>query len=245
MSTFPAVPQPIPASPDHVKRLASVVASLASLDSVQTVNIHAAKSQLSRLIEAVEAGEEVVIARAGKPVARLVPIDPVPEPRRLGTLNGKFDDTGRLRHDVRGRDRGLVRGALMRILLDTNVLLLACGSSSRLDRATSDMLEDANNTIFFSAASVWEIAIKTGLGRPNFKVSPEAITEAAHESGFTELPVTARIAARAVDLPHYHRDPFDRLLIVQAMAEPAIFLTTDRALTRYTDLVTLIQGRTS
>ena len=133
----------------------------------------------------------------------------------------------------------------MRILLDTNILLWTAGIPSRFDRATSDMLEHADNTILFSAASIWEIAIKTGLGRPDFRVSPDAIADAARRSGFIELPITAKIAARAVDLPPYHKDPFDRLLIVQALAEPAIFLTADRALTRYSDFVTLIQGRPS
>ena len=131
----------------------------------------------------------------------------------------------------------------MRILLDTNVLLWATSASSRLDRTARDMLEATSNTVLFSAASIWEIAIKAGLGRSDFTISPESIVEAAARIGFVELPVTAKVAARAVGLPNHHKDPFDRMLIVQAMAEPAIFLTTDRMLTRYTELVTLVEGR--
>ena len=106
----------------------------------------------------------------------------------------------------------------MYILLDTNVLLWAAGASGRFDRATTDLLEDPQNTVMFSAASIWEIAIKTGLGRPDFQIAPLSIIKAAKESGFIELSVTASIAAKAVDLPLHHKDPFDRLLIVQAMA---------------------------
>ncbi len=131
----------------------------------------------------------------------------------------------------------------MRILLDTNVLLWATSASSRLDRTARDMLEATSNTVLFSAASIWEIALKAGLGRSDFTISPESIVEAAARIGFVELPVTAKGAALAVGLPNHHKDPFDRMLIVQAMAEPAIFLTTDRMLTRYTELVTLVEGR--
>ena len=128
----------------------------------------------------------------------------------------------------------------MYILLDTNVLLWTAGASARLDQATTDLIENPSNNVMFSAASIWEIAIKTGLGRPDFQIAPEFIIQAAQQSGFVELPITAQTAAKAVDLPPHHKDPFDRLLIVQAMSEPAIFLTTDRILTRYTDLVTLV-----
>ena len=133
----------------------------------------------------------------------------------------------------------------MRILLDTSILLWTAGAPSRLDRATTEMLENADNTILFSAVSIWEIAIKTGLGRPDFKVAPDAIVQSAHRTGFIELSITANVAARVASLPHHHRDPFDRLLIAQAMAEPAMLLTADRLLTRYTDLVTLVEARTS
>lgn len=91
MSSFPAVPQPIQAPTSHVKQVASYL-TLSQTKLMQTVNIHAAKTQLSRLIEAVEAGEEVIIARAGKPVARLVPMIEAPKPKRqLGLLNGRFN----------------------------------------------------------------------------------------------------------------------------------------------------------
>lgn len=128
----------------------------------------------------------------------------------------------------------------MHILLDTNVLLWAAGASGRFDRATTDLLQDPSNTVMFSAASIWEIAIKTGLGRPDFQIAPDSIVKTALEAGFIELPVRSETALRVAALPHHHRDPFDRLLVAQAMAEPAVLLTTDRILTRYTDLVTLV-----
>jgi len=129
----------------------------------------------------------------------------------------------------------------MRVLLDTHILLWALDQPARLDKATRDVLEDPANEILFSAASIWEIAIKVRLGRADFPLRPEAIAESARTTGFIELPVRAAAAARVVDLPLHHRDPFDRLLISQAIAEPARFYTADTALTRYSELVTLVQ----
>jgi PIN domain nuclease of toxin-antitoxin system len=128
----------------------------------------------------------------------------------------------------------------MRLLLDTHVLIWAVDEPSRLDAATRDLLEDPANEVLFSAASIWEIAIKAALGRADFPRRPEPIAQAARETGFVELPISAAIAARVVDLPLHHRDPFDRLLVAQALAEPAQFLTADPLLLRYSELVRLI-----
>ena len=92
----------------------------------------------------------------------------------------------------------------------------------------------------FSAASIWEIAIKTELGRADFAAKPEDIARAAVESGFDELPISAQHAAPAARLPRHHRDPFDRLLVAQAMTEPARLLTVDAALRRYSELVVVL-----
>lgn len=129
----------------------------------------------------------------------------------------------------------------MRLLLDTRILLWALDEPERLDPATRDLLEDPSNDILFSAASIWEIAIKVGLGRADFPVRPEAIADSARATGFIELPVHSATAARVADLPLYHRDPFDRLLLAQAMAEPARFYTADRLMARYSELVTIVQ----
>jgi PIN domain nuclease of toxin-antitoxin system len=128
----------------------------------------------------------------------------------------------------------------MRLLLDTHVLLWALGEPARLDARTQALLEDPTNEVLFSAASIWEIAIKARLGRADFAVRPEEIARAARDTGFTELPVRADAAAQVVDLPLHHRDPFDRLLVAQAMVEPMRLYTADPLLPPYSELVTLI-----
>lgn len=128
----------------------------------------------------------------------------------------------------------------MRLLLDTHVLLWSLGNPARLDAQTRVVLEDNANQVLFSAASIWEIAIKAGLGRADFGVRPEEITQAAREAGFQELPVHAEAAARVADLPMLHRDPFDRLLVAQALSEPARLITANPVLPSYSELVTLI-----
>ena len=129
----------------------------------------------------------------------------------------------------------------MRLLLDTHILLWAIDRPARLDLATRDLLQDLVNEVMFSAASIWEIAIKTGRGRPDFMARPQTILQAAVRSGFEELPVGAQAAARMADLPPHHRDPFDRLLVAQAMEGPMRLLTADPVLVPYSELVTLIR----
>ncbi len=131
----------------------------------------------------------------------------------------------------------------MRLLLDTHVLLWAVDRPQLIDAATRGQLEDPNNEVLFSAASIWEVAIKSGLRRADFLAEPQQIAEAARTIGFTELPLTAAVAALVADLPLHHRDPFDRLLVAQAMALPARFYTADVVLRLYSELVTLIPGR--
>jgi PIN domain nuclease of toxin-antitoxin system len=128
----------------------------------------------------------------------------------------------------------------MRLLLDTHVLLWALGEPARLDARTRALLEDPTHEVLFSAASIWEIAIKARLGRADFAVRPEEIARAARDTGFTELPVRADAAAQVVDLPLHHRDPFDRLLVAQAIVEPMRLYTADPLLPPYSELVTLI-----
>ncbi len=129
----------------------------------------------------------------------------------------------------------------MRLLLDTHLLLWALGDPAKLDAVTRNLVEDPANEVLFSAASIWEIAIKAGLGRADFAVRPEAVARAARDTSFGELPVRAEVAARVADLPPHHRDPFDRLLVAQAMAEPVLLYTVDPLLPPYTDLVKLVR----
>lgn len=125
----------------------------------------------------------------------------------------------------------------MRLLLDTHVFLWAVAGSPLLKPATRRALESADQ-VFVSAASIWEIAIKSRLGK--IKADPDELAQAIETSGFFELPIKASHAAGVAKLKLYHGDPFDHLLIAQAIAEPLRLLTADAALAQYSDVVMLI-----
>lgn len=125
----------------------------------------------------------------------------------------------------------------MRLLLDTHIFLWAITGSTRLTRATRRLMESADE-VYVSAASVWEIAIKAGLGK--IDADPDAVAAAIEPSGFLELPVHAAHGARVARLPPHHHDPFDRLLIAQALVEPLRLVTADSVLTQYGELVVLV-----
>ena len=128
----------------------------------------------------------------------------------------------------------------MRILVDTHLLLWAVASSQRLPKGARSLILDATNEVFYSAASVWEVAIKSALRRKDFKADPTVLVRALGQSGFFELPVTAAHAARVTGLPPVHGDPFDRLLVAQSLAEPMTLLTNDAVLAGYGPLVQLV-----
>ncbi len=129
----------------------------------------------------------------------------------------------------------------MRLLLDTHVLLWSLADPRRLPESARDAIETGDNEILFSAASIWEVAIKSQLLRAEFGVDAATIIDAARETRFTELPISAQHAAAIATLPPHHKDPFDRLLIGQALTEPARLVTADKALAAYSnDLVWLI-----
>ncbi len=128
----------------------------------------------------------------------------------------------------------------MRILLDTHVLLWAVAQSSRLPQDARRLLEDPDNVLFCSTASLWEIAIKAGLGRKDFKVDIPALRKALAEMEIEELPVQGSHAELLPKLPAIHKDPFDRMLVAQSMAEPLVLLTNDAVLAGYWDGVRLI-----
>jgi PIN domain nuclease of toxin-antitoxin system len=129
----------------------------------------------------------------------------------------------------------------MRLLLDTHILLWALAEPRRLPGSARDAIEAGDNEVLFSAVSIWEIAIKAEALRAEFGVDIVTIISAARESRFDELPITAEHAAAVAALPPHHKDPFDRLLVAQALTEPARLLTADKALAAYSnDLVSLI-----
>jgi PIN domain nuclease of toxin-antitoxin system len=128
----------------------------------------------------------------------------------------------------------------MRLLLDTHILLWALGDPGRLGPTTRAVLEDVENEVFFSAASIWEIAVKARLGRVDFDDRPGDVARNARATGFVDLPVYADAAERVATLPMHHGDPFDRLLVAQAMSGPLRLYTADRVLERYSELVTLV-----
>lgn len=125
----------------------------------------------------------------------------------------------------------------MRLLLDTHIFIWAVTDSPKLSHEARRQILAADE-VYVSAASIWEIAIKSGLGKIEGDVVQ--MVSAIEGSGFLELPVTADHAARVADLPLHHRDPFDRLLVAQAMTEPLTLLTADNVLSRCTDLVRVV-----
>ena len=123
----------------------------------------------------------------------------------------------------------------MNLLLDTHVLIW-WDEGRQLAANAQRAIADADS-VYVSAASAWEVAIKIGLGRLR---PSRTVEQATHESGFLELPVTFRHAERVARLPTHHRDPFDRLLVAQAVTEGAVLLTADERLTAYGDAVRLV-----
>jgi PIN domain nuclease of toxin-antitoxin system len=124
------------------------------------------------------------------------------------------------------------------VLLDTHVALWAVTGSERLSQRTTDLILQADE-VYVSAASLWEIAIKHALGRGQMPVSAEQALQAFEDSGYRLLPVHADHAVRVESLPLLHADPFDRLLVAQALQEPLTLLTSDRAVAAYSEAVLL------
>ena len=122
----------------------------------------------------------------------------------------------------------------MRYLLDTQVYLWYLADSRKLPAKARDRIAGAEE-VFVSAASVWEAAIKIAIGKLDADL--EAVTSGIAASGFLELAISARHAMAVAKLPPHHSDPFDRLLVAQAMHEPLHLLTSDSQLEPYTDLV--------
>ena len=121
----------------------------------------------------------------------------------------------------------------MKLLLDTQLLLWAAGQPDRLSAAARRQLNDRKNELIFSAASFWEIAIKKSLGRDDLRVEPRVLRRGLLDNGYLELAVTSEHTVSIDNLPPFHKDPFDRLLIAQALVEGITLLTADAQVARY------------
>ncbi len=121
----------------------------------------------------------------------------------------------------------------MKLLLDTHLLLCAAGEPARLSKSAKKLLSNPLNDLVFSAASLWEIAIKRSLGRPDFRVEPRLLRRGLLDNGYIELPITSEHALATETLPTFHKDPFDRILIAQAMVEGITLVTVDSTVAKY------------
>jgi len=121
----------------------------------------------------------------------------------------------------------------VKLLLDTHLLLWAAGQPEKLSPAARQLLEAQENELLFSAASLWEIAIKRGLGRDDFHVEPRLLRRGLLDNGYIELPVTSAHAVTLDSLPPIHKDPFDRMLVAQSIAEGVTLLTADPLVAKY------------
>ncbi|GMV02863.1 MAG: type II toxin-antitoxin system VapC family toxin [Burkholderiaceae bacterium] len=126
----------------------------------------------------------------------------------------------------------------MRYLLDTQVLLWALVDDPRLTTSARKLLAARDAEVCFSLGSIWEIAIKRSLGKLDF--DPGLIADAAEADGYAALPILREHLSVVARLPWHHRDPFDRLLVAQSLAEPMSLLTADTMLTRYGPIVRLV-----
>lgn len=118
-------------------------------------------------------------------------------------------------------------------LLDTHVLLWIAQDSPALSSETAEIVADPRNEVWFGVVNIWEVVIKSGLGRPDFRVDPTALRDRALLAGYHELPVRGGHVLELAALPPIHADPFDRMLLAQARFEDMVLLTADAAILRY------------
>jgi PIN domain nuclease of toxin-antitoxin system len=125
----------------------------------------------------------------------------------------------------------------MKLLLDTHLLLWAArseiSSANGLSIEAAALIDDPDNALFFSAASIWEITIKNALGREDFKVEPHLLLRGLLDNGYSELIINSKHTLGIGNLPNIHKDPFDRLLVSQATVEGIILLTCDPLVANY------------
>jgi PIN domain nuclease of toxin-antitoxin system len=118
----------------------------------------------------------------------------------------------------------------MKILLDTHILIWWLSKASRLSQTEIDLITDSDNFIFVSAATAWEIAVKKMIGKLE---APDDLPAALAVNNFLELPITIEHSQKLYQLPLHHNDPFDRIMIAQAMSEDLTFMTRDAKIALY------------
>jgi PIN domain nuclease of toxin-antitoxin system len=121
----------------------------------------------------------------------------------------------------------------MKLLLDTHLLLWAAGDAKRLPASARRLISDTDNQLLFSAASLWEIAIKSGLGRKDFRADARVLRRSLLDNGYSELPILSDHVVATESLLPIHKDPFDRILVAQATVEGVTLLTADPVVARY------------
>ena len=121
----------------------------------------------------------------------------------------------------------------MKLLLDTHLLLWAAGDPKRLPAKARKLLDEANNDLLFSVASLWEISIKRSLGRDDFSVDPRLLRRGLLDHGYLELPIRSEHVVAIESLPAIHQDPFDRILLATAIVEGISLLTVDPQVVKY------------
>ncbi len=121
----------------------------------------------------------------------------------------------------------------MKLLLDTHLLLWVAGDSKRLSKTARNLIEDPQNELLFSALSIWEIALKRSLRPDEVLADARLVRRALLDNGYSELAVTSEHAVNVDRLPMIHKDPFDRMLISQAMVEGVTLLTSDMKVAKY------------
>ena len=128
----------------------------------------------------------------------------------------------------------------MIFLLDTHLLLWAAGSPERLSDRARALINEPTNGLMFSAAAIWEVAIKSRLGRADFRADPRLLRRGLLENGDAELAIESDHSLATMDLPGVHRDPFDRIQVAQARVEGLVLLTTDEVVAEYGSPVELV-----
>jgi len=128
----------------------------------------------------------------------------------------------------------------MKLLLDTHLLLWAAGEPNRLSATARKLINTPTNELLFSAASLWEVTIKRGLGRKDFQANPRLLRRGLLDNGYTELPILSDHVVALESLPLIHKDPFDRLLVAQATVEGITLLTADSVVAQYPGSVRLV-----